>query len=137
MNNAKYYTRILTSKLTTRDLTTDNGRSTPKTCTRQRLPNRVRVELMFAAICNGDNAFSVLLTTKLRTHSAVTVMHNTHNYCIARSITSTKQKSKCAWHCWFDMCKGIWAVAISKGVSKILRLLEGHQLTETNQENGN
>jgi len=49
----KYYMKILTSKLTTSDLMTDNGRSTPNTCTRHRLPNRVRVGLIFAAICNA------------------------------------------------------------------------------------
>jgi len=38
----------------TSDLTTDNGRSTPNTCTWQRLQNRVSVGPMFAAICNAS-----------------------------------------------------------------------------------
>ena len=38
----------------TSDLTQDRGRSTAKTCTRQRLANRVRVAAMFAAICNAS-----------------------------------------------------------------------------------
>jgi len=44
--------KILAFRLMTSDLTTDNGRSTPKTSTRQRLLNLVRVEPMLAAICN-------------------------------------------------------------------------------------
>ena len=56
----KYYMEILTSKLTTSDLTTDNGRSTPRTCTRQRLQNRVRVEPMLAAICNKCITFTII-----------------------------------------------------------------------------